>query len=114
MTTTLPEQLRVPSEWVERAIHEARVELASVFAARVRDVERDEDEPEKEPAQSPSIPGRTYENPNEDEEYTPPETDHQAVADDEDDFEEDDEDEDDDLEEDEDDEVDVDEEDDDL
>lgn len=88
----------------------ARAELNEIFFARHRagkreDDDRDQDTPEVEPAMSPSIPGRTYENPNEDEEYTPPEE-QKAVTDYEDDYDdEDEEDDDEDLEDDEDDEL---------
>lgn len=88
----------------------ARAELNEIFFARAErrdDEERsDQDSPEVEPAMSPSIPGRTYENPNEDETYTSPEEDPKAVTDYEDDYEDDeDEDDDEDLEDDEDDEL---------
>lgn len=50
----------------------ARAEIAHLITVRDERVEKEQEAPEKQPAQSPSLPGPTYENPNEDETYEPP------------------------------------------
>lgn len=87
------------------SVFTARDELAEAIAARDERRRNEEREgEEKEPAMAPSIPGRTYDNPNEDEEYEPPNRNEERALDDYEDDEEDDEDEEDDLDDEEDDE----------
>lgn len=55
-------------------LEQLREEFEQAIAARHR-AEQEKETPEKLPPQSPSQPGPVYENPNEDETYSPPEED---------------------------------------